>query len=67
MVLGLDMRFLGGNRRKINRGESNGNRISRFALRATLQRYHLNKQKTLLGDPVLRQSGSRSGLAWKLG
>src|SRR6266566_5076688 len=31
------MRFLGGKRRKINRGESNANRISCFALRASLR------------------------------
>jgi hypothetical protein len=39
VVLGLDMRFLGEKPKKKNNGNSNGNRISGFALRATLSAF----------------------------
>jgi len=39
VVLGLDMRFLAEKRKKKNNGNSNGNRISGFALRATLSAF----------------------------
>jgi hypothetical protein len=34
MILGLDMRFLGGKWQKKNNGNSNDNRMSRFAMRS---------------------------------
>ncbi len=63
MVLGLDMRFLGGNRDKKIKTKSKGNRFSRFALRASLRRYTPMSKNARRG-PRLRQSGRGFGPAF---